>query len=208
MTNSMTGVKLFTKAIIDSKPWNQDPAAIRKEWSQNEYELSEHGGGKQLCFAIMWDNGIVKPHPPLQRAMRMTKAALEAAGHKGVSWFIYAIYHNWRTLCCLSVINWDPHRHTEIYKCAQTILVSDGGHDYKTVCDASGEPLISDMTPGSDGIPDPEDHPHFLSHHDYQHEHSQWPWLIKVLTGEPFHRSAWEVGTVYLSARICSWWCG
>lgn len=78
--------------------------------------------------------------------------------------------------------------------------MSDGGHDYQTVCAASGEPLIADMTPGSDGIPDPEDHPHFLDHHDYQHEHTQtkWPWLIKVLTGEPFHRSAWEVSVNYV----------
>ncbi|KAF4583552.1 hypothetical protein EYR38_002304 [Pleurotus pulmonarius] len=97
MSNSLSGVKIFTKAIIDGKPWKKDPLAIRKVWSEEEYQLSEHGGrGANLCFAIMWDNGVVKPHPPLIRAMQMTRDALEAAGHK--------------------VIEWIPHRHMEIYK--------------------------------------------------------------------------------------------
>jgi amidase len=83
MANSMSGVKLFTKAIIDAKPWLKDPLVLRKEWSEKEYNLEEHGGGKGLCFGMLWDNGVVRPHSPLQRAMTMTKAALEAAGHKG-----------------------------------------------------------------------------------------------------------------------------
>ena len=83
MANSLSGVKVFTKAMIDAKPWLKDPLVIRKEWSQKEYELAEHGGGKKLCFAIMWDNGVVRPHPPLHRAMELTKSALEAEGHQG-----------------------------------------------------------------------------------------------------------------------------
>lgn len=49
--------------------------------SEEAYKLDELGGGKQLCFGMMWDNGVVKPHPPLQRAMRMFKEALQSAGH-------------------------------------------------------------------------------------------------------------------------------
>ena len=85
MTNSLEGVRAFTKAIIDAKPWRKDPLCVRKEWSEREYALGDHGGqGARLCFAIMWDNGILKPHPPLRRAMEMTKRALEAAGHTGM----------------------------------------------------------------------------------------------------------------------------
>ena len=36
-----------------------------------------------MCFAVMWDNGVVRPHPPLVRAMEIAKRALEAAGHEG-----------------------------------------------------------------------------------------------------------------------------
>jgi amidase len=79
----MSGVKVFTKAIIDGEPWNKDSLVIRKPWSDREYGLQYHGGGEKMCFAIMWDNGVVKPHPPILRALRMVKEALEAEGHKG-----------------------------------------------------------------------------------------------------------------------------
>ncbi|KAF8906245.1 amidase signature domain-containing protein [Gymnopilus junonius] len=128
MTNTLSGLKVFMKAVIGAKPWNLDPVTIRKPWDEDAWNLSEHGGiGAQLCFAIMWDNGVVKPHPPLIRAMAMTKAALEDAGHK--------------------VIEWEPHRHLEIYKNAESIFAADGNHDYKTECAKSGEPLIKTMVP-------------------------------------------------------------
>jgi amidase len=83
MVNSLSGVKIFAKAMIDAKPWLKDPLVIRKEWSVQEYALFNHGGGEKLCFAIMWDNGVITPHPPLRRALQMTKDALEALGHRG-----------------------------------------------------------------------------------------------------------------------------
>jgi Asp-tRNA(Asn)/Glu-tRNA(Gln) amidotransferase A subunit family amidase len=85
MTNSIAGVKIFMKAVIDAKPWLNDPLAVRKKWDEDEYNLVDHGSGKDLCFGIMWDDDIVVPHPPIRRAMEMTKAALEKAGHKGFS---------------------------------------------------------------------------------------------------------------------------
>ena len=69
---------------MDAKPWDRDPLALRKPWSEREYALEEHGGGVGMCFAVMWDNGVVKPHPPLYRAMKIVREALEAAGHKGL----------------------------------------------------------------------------------------------------------------------------
>ena len=83
MANSLSAVKRFTRAIVDAKPWRRDPLAVRKPWNDEEYALVDHGYGVGMCFAIMWDNGVVQPHPPLIRAMEMTKRALESAGHKG-----------------------------------------------------------------------------------------------------------------------------
>ncbi|KAJ6559048.1 general amidase [Mycena vulgaris] len=138
MSNSLSGVKVFTKAVLDAQPWLKDPLVIRKGWSESEYRLAHHGGGGQLCFAIMWDNGVVKPHPPLHRAMVMTKKALEAAGHK--------------------VIDWVPHRHLEIYKNAETIFAADGGHDYRQQCEGV-EPLIQTMSPSTDSHENALDEP-------------------------------------------------
>ncbi|KAF9495137.1 amidase signature enzyme [Pleurotus eryngii] len=126
MSNSLSAVKIFTKAIIDGKPWEKDPLAIRKEWSEKEYQLSEHGGkGVNLCFAIIWDNGVVKPHPPLIRAMQMTKDALEAAGHEG-----------------------EPKLANEIRLGANSAKKpSYGGEDFRIECEKSGKPLITTMGP-------------------------------------------------------------
>lgn len=83
MSNSLSGVKAFTKAVIDLKPWTRDPAVIRKDWDEDAYRLKDHGRGEDLCFAIMWDNGCTLPHPPIRRAMEETKQALVASGFKG-----------------------------------------------------------------------------------------------------------------------------
>ncbi|KAJ7367028.1 general amidase [Mycena albidolilacea] len=163
MANSLSGVKIFTKAVLDAQPWLKDPLVLRKGWDESEYRLVNHGGGGQLCFAIMWDNGVVKPHPPLHRAMLLTKQALEAAGHK--------------------VIDWESHRHLEIYKNAETIFAADGGHDYRQQCEGF-EPLIQTMSPSTD-----------------KHENALDEPLAKGLVGEPYHRTAHELWQLHTEKR-------
>ena len=71
------------KAVVDLKPWTKDPLAVRKGWDEDAYRLRDHGDGKDLCFAIQWDNGVTIPTPPIYRALETTKKALEARGIKG-----------------------------------------------------------------------------------------------------------------------------
>ncbi|EPQ60789.1 amidase [Gloeophyllum trabeum ATCC 11539] len=130
MSTSMSGLQIITKAILDAKPWRKDPQALRKPWDHEGYALSEHVGGKRLCFGIMWDDGTLKPHPPVLRALRQVKGALEAAGH--------------------SVIDWTPYKHGEIYDVTRAIWYADGGEDYEACLSPTGEPLINSMKPGAD----------------------------------------------------------
>ncbi|OBZ78579.1 Acetamidase [Grifola frondosa] len=164
MANSLSAVKIFTKAIIDAKPWRKDPLAVHKAWSDGEYALSEHGSGGKMCFAIMWDNGVIKPHPPLVRAMKMTKLALEAAGN--------------------TVIDWEPHRHLEIYKNAETIFAADEGTGYRTECALSGEPLIQTMRPSVDAHEYPLDEP-----------------FAKTIVGKVKHLNAYELWKLHEEKR-------
>jgi len=122
MANSLEACKIFAKAVLDGRPWERDPSCLRKPWDQGAYELRDHGGGQSLCFGIMWDNDIVKPHPPVVRALRMVKDALETAGHK--------------------VIDWKPYKHMELFHSVEFIFAADGSEDYQRHCDLSGEPLI------------------------------------------------------------------
>ena len=86
MAPSLAALRVFTKAVIDSKPWNRDPTCLRMPWDAKQAALSEHGGPVgRLCFGIMYDNGIVSITPPVKRALDITRKALEDAGHIGQS---------------------------------------------------------------------------------------------------------------------------
>lgn len=83
ISNSLSGVKAFMKAVIELEPWKKYPLAIRKKWDEDSYRLKEHGEGRNLCFGVIWDNGMIVPTPPIRRGLEITKRALEAKGHKG-----------------------------------------------------------------------------------------------------------------------------
>ncbi|KAJ7897097.1 general amidase [Mycena olivaceomarginata] len=125
LSNSLDGIKTFFKAVTSKEPWLKDPMVIRKRWSEEEYNLIDHGNGKNLCFAIMWDNELIVPHPPVRRGLEITKAALLAAGHR--------------------VIDWKPYKQAEITKNISDIWAAAAEEDFKTVVALSGEPVIESM---------------------------------------------------------------
>ncbi|KAJ7631192.1 general amidase [Roridomyces roridus] len=123
LSNSLDGIKLFYKSVLSKQPWLKDPLVVRKRWSEDEYNLIDHGSGGQLCFAIMWHNGVIVPDPPIRRGLEMTKDALLAAGHK--------------------VIDWTPHKQAEITETWQAIWNSGSDEDFKRA--AAPEPVIESM---------------------------------------------------------------
>ena len=101
------------RVVLASEPWLKDPLVIRKKWQEDEYQLVDHGGGRQMCFGILWDNGEVVPHPPVTRGLEITKRALINAGHKGqfIFMFPFCLFH---LITLLAVIDWKPLKHSEI----------------------------------------------------------------------------------------------
>ena len=106
----------------------------------------------------MWDDGVVVPHPPIKRALEMTKSALEKAGHKG---FFVQVSLNCTDL--MVVIDWTPLKHGLLGNVTVKILVFiyvhhpdlttlqreifDAGstEDIMVVTSATGEPIIATM---------------------------------------------------------------
>ncbi|KAH9944410.1 general amidase [Epithele typhae] len=126
---SLSGVSTLVRTIIEAEPWRYCPNTVPKPWSQDEFELKGLGGGKKLCFGIMWDEGSMKPVPPIQRALEMTKKALESAGH--------------------TVIDWQSLRHAEYVTVARSAFLNDGNDDFNASI-ITGEPLIQSMNPDED----------------------------------------------------------
>ncbi|THG98992.1 hypothetical protein EW026_g3278 [Hermanssonia centrifuga] len=181
MASSLSAVKRFTKAVIDAKPWKRDPLVVRKPWNAEEYALEDHGHGIGLCFAFMWDNDFVKPHPPLRRAMEILKKALETAGHTGIC---SSDLNDLVRLTSLQVIIWENHRHLEIYKNVENIFAADNGHDYRTECEKSGEPFIQTMSPTENA-----------------HEYALDMPFAKSLIEEPSHLSAYDLWQLHKEKR-------
>ncbi|BGP19231.1 hypothetical protein JCM10213v2_007318 [Rhodosporidiobolus nylandii] len=123
LTVSIDGLRTLVKSVLDAEPWRADPLALHMPWREEAYQLCEHGGGKEpLVFAFMADNGLVKPLPPYQRAMEMTKKALIAKGHK--------------------VIDWALPDQAKMFDTLGRIYSADGGQDIDTECGRSGEPRL------------------------------------------------------------------
>ncbi|KAH9951542.1 general amidase [Amylocystis lapponica] len=133
MSNSLSGVKTFMQSVLSKRPWLHDPIAVRKAWDTEAYTLSEHGGGKELCFGIIWNDGVVTPSPPILRALEMTKAALLAAGHK--------------------VVDWHPYKHAELCQCLADIWEAGAKEDFEATTAHTGEPLIDTMSLVEGGSP-------------------------------------------------------
>ncbi|KAJ7040376.1 general amidase [Mycena alexandri] len=125
LSNTLDGIKTFYKAVLSERPWLKDAMVIRKPWSEEEYKLVEHGNGGKLCFAIMWDDGVIAPHPPIRRGLEITKNALLAAGHQ--------------------VIDWKPYKQAEITQTIGAVWFAGGAEDFRTDAAPSGEPVISSM---------------------------------------------------------------
>jgi amidase len=83
----------------------------------------------KLTFAVLYDDGIIRPHPPILRGLKQTVASLRAAGHEVVDF---------------------PHD-VALWQEGQDLLdaayYSDGGDHIRDVIEASGEPWIPGLQP-------------------------------------------------------------
>ncbi|KAF9229322.1 general amidase [Gyrodon lividus] len=129
ITNSISGLKAFTEAVIKAKPWLKDPLAVRKKWDEDEYQLKDRDNGQKLCFAIMWDDGVCVPHPPVTRALQEVGAALKKANH--------------------NVVNWKPIEHRQLGDITRDIWNAGSAEDFMVTASATGEPILCTMLPDS-----------------------------------------------------------
>jgi len=78
---------MYSKAVIDAQPWKVDPKTLPIPWRSAE-------PNPKLKIAVLWNDGICRPTPPVARALKETTEKLKNAGH--------------------SIVEWDPRLHGEI----------------------------------------------------------------------------------------------
>ncbi|EME50048.1 hypothetical protein DOTSEDRAFT_59191 [Dothistroma septosporum NZE10] len=124
LSQSVEGIKLFMKALIDQQPWLYDPILTPMPWKDTAVDtLLRKGtdGHRKLRIGIMADDGIVRPHPPILRGLATLTAQLKA--HPDID-----------------LVDFPAYNHSEAWRIISTLYFSDGGQEEASAIDASGEP--------------------------------------------------------------------
>jgi amidase len=78
------------RAILSQNPWLHDPLVVELPWRDDQerfiLDIANSGGGKQLAFGIMIDDGTVQPHPPVRRALDIVVKTIQRLGHRIIEW--------------------------------------------------------------------------------------------------------------------------
>lgn len=115
LTRSRETLNLFMDVILKTEPWRYDPWLFPKQWTPVTFD-------RPLKIAVQWWDGVVKPHPPMIRALREVSDACRAAGHK--------------------VVDWVSLKHAEAWSIVSRLYFPDGGEDTLNLIKESGEPLL------------------------------------------------------------------
>ncbi|KAF2275280.1 amidase [Westerdykella ornata] len=113
LSTSLAGLQLFMKVIIDSQPWLTEPALIPMPWREVEIP-------KNLKIGVLWHDNVVRPHPPVSRALRLVTERLKTAG--------------------IEVVDFPPYLHDEAWAIISSLYYPDGGEYDSDAIQSSGEP--------------------------------------------------------------------
>lgn len=119
LSTSISGIKLFMQTILSSKPWLCEPALFPLPW--NSSILVTPTADHPLTIAIMWHDNVVRPHPPVTRALRNVASLLQ-------------------TITDISIVDWKPHLHDEAWAITSSLYFTDGGASDAAVMAETGEP--------------------------------------------------------------------
>lgn len=67
LSSSIEGIKLFMQTLIGAQPWLIEPSLIPLPWRSSPAGFGS--SKKKIRVAVMSWDGIVQPHPPVQRAL-------------------------------------------------------------------------------------------------------------------------------------------
>jgi amidase len=83
MSRNIESLIATTKAVIDAAPWDLDPKCCPVPWRSAMFEDART---RPLVIAVMRDDEVVRPHPPITRVLDEVARKLELAGHEIISW--------------------------------------------------------------------------------------------------------------------------
>lgn len=119
MASSLDTIFLSMKSLIDLQPWNYDARCAPLKWRDLAYNEVL---GRPLVFAVLTDDGVARPHPPVTRVLQHAVDALRSAGHE--------------------ILDWNAELHAECVQVMDEFYTADGGEDIRKAVEDGGEPFI------------------------------------------------------------------
>ncbi|KAK3117810.1 hypothetical protein LTR53_000498 [Teratosphaeriaceae sp. CCFEE 6253] len=138
MARSIADLRLFAEHVSNSSPWLKDPKCLPIPYRAVELN-------SKLKFAVLWDNGIVHPTPPVARALKEVADTLKKNGHEVVDWSADG-HAEAMELMAKYVERWHSVQRAKTHAdLASRLFVADGGKSIQAILEASGEPLRPEM---------------------------------------------------------------
>lgn len=125
LSTSAAGLELFMQVLIGQEPWKRDPSLVPLSWRSGMLSRSSGSGKRKLKIGILADDGVVRPHPPVGRALDHVISLLRQAKLPDVD---------------IELVEFKPMQHAEAWRIISSLYFADGGADQSAVIDASGEP--------------------------------------------------------------------
>ncbi|KAL9082636.1 MAG: hypothetical protein Q9165_008834 [Trypethelium subeluteriae] len=140
LSTSLEGIKLCMKTVIAARPWLEDVSLLPLPWRENEDWLRQQDGRTRLKIGVLWSDGVVKPQPPITRALKEVTGSLKAVDEvELVEWLPWKHDYAWDVTVGLST---NPNCRRLIWNSQTALYFCDGGKDEKEIIDASGEPWL------------------------------------------------------------------
>ncbi|KAL4926506.1 amidase signature domain-containing protein [Aspergillus undulatus] len=119
MARDIDSLCYISRLIADSQPWKLDPRCPPLPWNESVFEGIQ---SRPLVIGLILDDGVVKVHPPIARALQEIAEKLKANGHE--------------------LVTWDTSDHLACINLMDRYYTVDGGEDVRRDVAVAGEPFI------------------------------------------------------------------
>ncbi|KAL3441250.1 amidase signature domain-containing protein [Aspergillus insuetus] len=114
-SQSVEDLDLFQRAALAQEPWDVETSLVPAPWRSVSPT-------KDMTVAIMWDDGCVRPHPPVARALKYAQEKLLAADIK--------------------VVDWEPYKHAHGWEIISSLYFPDAAASQRALMAETGEPIL------------------------------------------------------------------
>ncbi|PHH90452.1 hypothetical protein CDD83_3627 [Cordyceps sp. RAO-2017] len=118
MAGTLDDLELYCRSLLAQEPWKHDPRCLPMPWRRPELP-------RRLRVAVMWHDGMVRPTPPVSRALQDVAAKLREAGHE--------------------VVEWDSVDQKPGVILLGRMFVADGGTAIRAEVERTGEPWLPEL---------------------------------------------------------------